>query len=287
MKLWIVVAMLAAQLARLRAVRRHPEQGPEGSGAEAEVRRPEHHRGGRDQDRRRRQPEDPPAVRRRPGSGGPQVRRRWSARLVALQTERPKLPWTFIVLDTDGVNAFASPGGFVHITRGALGADQERSGARRRARPRDDARRAQAHRQRDPEGQGGARSAPARRCPTAARSSTSSRTRPTRWCSRTRSIAATSSTPTPVRSRSSQKLGYAPASLADFLTRLDERNKDQAEQNGLFASHPGDEGADRQGPASRRLRRPAPWSPHATRRPSSISRPRSRRLRSSPKARPA
>jgi predicted Zn-dependent protease len=36
----------------------------------------------------------------------------------------------------------------------------------------------------------------------------------------------------------SQKLGYAPASLADFLTRLDERNKDQPAQNGLFASHP-------------------------------------------------
>jgi Zn-dependent protease with chaperone function len=36
------------------------------------------------------------------------------------QTSRPKLPWTFIVLDTDGVNAFAAPGGFVHITRGAL-----------------------------------------------------------------------------------------------------------------------------------------------------------------------
>lgn len=28
--------------------------------------------------------------------------------------------WTFIVLDTDGVNAFAAPGGFIHITRGAL-----------------------------------------------------------------------------------------------------------------------------------------------------------------------
>src|SRR5439155_1515650 len=41
--------------------------------------------------------------------------------LVAQESERPKLPWTFIVLDTDGVNAFASPGGFVHITRGALG----------------------------------------------------------------------------------------------------------------------------------------------------------------------
>lgn len=33
---------------------------------------------------------------------------------------RPNLQWTFIVLDTDGVNAFAAPGGFVHITRGAL-----------------------------------------------------------------------------------------------------------------------------------------------------------------------
>ena len=41
--------------------------------------------------------------------------------LLAQQSERPNLPWTFIVLDTDGVNAFASPGGIVHITRGALG----------------------------------------------------------------------------------------------------------------------------------------------------------------------
>jgi predicted Zn-dependent protease len=40
---------------------------------------------------------------------------------LAKQSERPNLPWTFIVLDTDGVNAFASPGGYVHITRGALG----------------------------------------------------------------------------------------------------------------------------------------------------------------------
>ena len=70
------------------------------------------------------------------------------------------------------------------------------------------------------------------------RSSTSSRTRPTTWCSRTASTAATSSTPTRSSSQLTQKAGYAPASLGDFLTRLDERNKDQAEQNGLFASHP-------------------------------------------------
>src|SRR6476646_4643497 len=41
--------------------------------------------------------------------------------VLAKESERPSLPWTFIVLDTDGVNAFASPGGIIHITRGALG----------------------------------------------------------------------------------------------------------------------------------------------------------------------
>jgi predicted Zn-dependent protease len=34
---------------------------------------------------------------------------------------RPNLKWEFIVLDTDGVNAYAAPGGLIHITRGALG----------------------------------------------------------------------------------------------------------------------------------------------------------------------
>lgn len=40
--------------------------------------------------------------------------------VLAQGSTRPGLPWTFIVLDTDGVNAFAAPGGYVHITRGAL-----------------------------------------------------------------------------------------------------------------------------------------------------------------------
>ena len=40
--------------------------------------------------------------------------------LLASASERPKLTWTFVVLDTDGVNAFAAPGGFVHVTRGLL-----------------------------------------------------------------------------------------------------------------------------------------------------------------------
>ena len=41
-------------------------------------------------------------------------------RTVAEKSTRPGLPWTFVVLDTDAVNAFAAPHGYVHITRGAL-----------------------------------------------------------------------------------------------------------------------------------------------------------------------
>ena len=41
--------------------------------------------------------------------------------VVAQQIAGDAKGFTFIVLDTDAVNAFAAPGGFVHITRGALG----------------------------------------------------------------------------------------------------------------------------------------------------------------------
>ena len=41
-------------------------------------------------------------------------------RWIASQTERPNLPWDFGVLNTDTVNAFAAPGGFVFVTSGLL-----------------------------------------------------------------------------------------------------------------------------------------------------------------------
>jgi predicted Zn-dependent protease len=41
--------------------------------------------------------------------------------VLAQASSRPGLDWQFIVLDTDGVNAFAAPGGIIHVTRGALG----------------------------------------------------------------------------------------------------------------------------------------------------------------------
>ena len=40
---------------------------------------------------------------------------------LAQASTKPGLEWKFIVLDTDGVNAYAAPGGFVHITKGLLG----------------------------------------------------------------------------------------------------------------------------------------------------------------------
>jgi predicted Zn-dependent protease len=39
---------------------------------------------------------------------------------LAQASHRPQLPWTFTVLDSPDVNAFALPGGFVYITRGIM-----------------------------------------------------------------------------------------------------------------------------------------------------------------------
>jgi predicted Zn-dependent protease len=39
---------------------------------------------------------------------------------MAAESERPKLPWEFHVVDDAAVNAFAIPGGFIYVTRGLL-----------------------------------------------------------------------------------------------------------------------------------------------------------------------
>src|SRR5450759_4885219 len=39
-------------------------------------------------------------------------------RWVASQSERPDLAWHFGVIDTDDINAFAAPGGYIFVTRG-------------------------------------------------------------------------------------------------------------------------------------------------------------------------
>ena len=39
---------------------------------------------------------------------------------LAAQSHRPSLPWTFTVLDSPEINAFALPGGYVYVTRGIM-----------------------------------------------------------------------------------------------------------------------------------------------------------------------
>ncbi len=41
-------------------------------------------------------------------------------RWVSIHSDRPELPWSFAVLDDNSINAFATPGGFIVLTKGLL-----------------------------------------------------------------------------------------------------------------------------------------------------------------------
>jgi predicted Zn-dependent protease len=157
--------------------------------------------------------------------------------LLARQSDRPRLAWTFIVLDTDGVNAFAAPGGIVHITRGALGLVQneaELAGVL-----------------------GHEITHVAHKHTVGALRKNAAVTMAANEALSDRGMyldqIATKAHEVVLENafdRSDEldadkgavdltsKAGYAPAALAEFLTRLDERNKDMPMRNGLFASHP-------------------------------------------------
>jgi predicted Zn-dependent protease len=157
--------------------------------------------------------------------------------LVAQQTKRPKLPWTFIVLDTDGVNAFASPGGFVHVTRGALAlmkSEAELAGVL-------------GHEMTHVANKHTVNAITKNKAVQLGTNETLSGRGPflDQLANKTYDMVLENSFDRGDELDADKgavelaaKLGYAPAALADFLTRLAERNKDQAEKNGLFASHP-------------------------------------------------
>ena len=153
------------------------------------------------------------------------------------QTTRPKLPWTFIVLDTDGVNAFAAPGGFVHITRGALAlikSEAELAGVLGH----EIAHVSEKHTV------NAIRKSKGIQIGTSEASS-----------NRGTFLGALANRAYDMVLENSfdrgdeldadkegillvQKAGYAGTGLSEFLARLAQRNKGQAEKNGLFASHP-------------------------------------------------
>jgi beta-barrel assembly-enhancing protease len=157
--------------------------------------------------------------------------------VLARQSERPNLAWTFIVLDTDGVNAFASPGGIVHITRGALGlitSEAELAGVL-------------AHEIGHVAHKHAVNAIRKGKAVQLGSNETLSSRGPflDKIANKAYDIVLENKfdrndemDSDKVSLSLAEKAGYAPGKLADFLTRLDERNKDQPADNGLFASHP-------------------------------------------------
>ncbi len=155
---------------------------------------------------------------------------------LAQVSERPKLNWTFIVLDTDGVNAFASPGGIVHITRGALGLiknESELAGVLGHEITHVSHKHAVNAIQKANAVKVGSDAAGSR---VAFLDTLTNKVYEIVIENKFDRNDEMDSDKTGVSL--AQKLGYAPNGLAQFLTRLDERNKDTPAQNGLFASHP-------------------------------------------------
>jgi predicted Zn-dependent protease len=156
---------------------------------------------------------------------------------LAQGSTRPNLPWTFVILDTDGVNAFAAPGGYVHITRGALALVQneaELAGVLGHEIVHITEKHTIRAIQKSKAVQMGAAetlsgsSALMERAVTATYDNVVERGfgRAEENESDEKGVAL------------ANKTGYAPNGLVTFLTTLKDRNKDAKEKRGLFASHP-------------------------------------------------
>ena len=160
--------------------------------------------------------------------------------VLAQGSSRPQLDWQFIVLDTDGVNAFASPGGIVHITRGLLGLvknEAELAGVLgheiTHVTAKHTVRAIQKNKiismgAEEVGGSSGLSQSVLSKLAGAAYKSIISNA-----FDRDDEVEADR-----VGIGLANKAGYAPGGLSDVLKRLEERNKSQDQPNGLFASHP-------------------------------------------------
>ncbi len=158
--------------------------------------------------------------------------------VLAQASSRPALPWKFIILDTDGVNAYAAPGGFILITRGAL-ALMENESELAGVLGHEISHITEKHTIKSIKKNNGEKLA-TELGGAATRSQIlgafvdkaydnlfqGAYDRGDELDADEKGIAL------------ANKASYAPKGLAAFLARLDERNKDQADRNGLFASHP-------------------------------------------------
>jgi predicted Zn-dependent protease len=153
---------------------------------------------------------------------------------VAGNSSLSHLRWTFVVLDTDEVQAFAAPGGFVHITRGALAMIQSESELAGLI----------AHEIGHLMARHTIRMVQNAKADTAL---TTAATRPAFLEAVGRRLYAVTLASAFGRTEEMEAdkiavalandAGYSPAGLAEFLNHLAERNKDVKERRGLFASH--------------------------------------------------
>ena len=153
---------------------------------------------------------------------------------LAQASSRPNLTWTFIVLDTDGVNAFAAPGGFVHITRGALALTQNEAELA-------DVLGHEVSHITDKHTINTIRNSKAVKVTTDAIHSAVLSEVAQRSYEIVVENAYTRDQETEADKDGvilANKIGYAPTGLSAFLTRLEDRNKDLKDRSGLFASHP-------------------------------------------------
>ena len=152
-------------------------------------------------------------------------------------SSRPDLKWEFIVLDTDGVNAFASPGGLVHITRGALGltkSEAELAGVLAHEIAHITKKHTVNAIKKNKSVQFAADVAPGSNEYIAGIANAAYENIVEKGFDRGDEEDADQE-----GIRMANKAGYNPSGLGTFLTKLADRNKDQTnERNGLFASHP-------------------------------------------------
>lgn len=157
--------------------------------------------------------------------------------VLAVSTNRASLPWTFVVLDTDGVNAFAAPGGFVHITKGALALirnESELAGVLGH----EITHITEKHTIRAIQKKGAIKMG-------AEETLSGNAALFNQVVGEVVSNITNQAFSSGEESESDEKglalanrVGYAPQGLAAVLTRLKERNKDSQEKRGMFPSHP-------------------------------------------------
>jgi predicted Zn-dependent protease len=153
---------------------------------------------------------------------------------LAKESTRPSLRWTFIVLDTDGVNAFAAPGGFIHITKGALALIQNE------AELADVLGHEIGHVTEKHTINAIRKSNIASELAKATRKEvlTAVAERGYAMILENNWDRGDETASDRIGITLANKAGWAPTGLAAFLTRLSERNKDLKERSGVFASHP-------------------------------------------------